>query len=299
MIFITGSTGCVGSYFLDDLTQESISDIHLLVRRPQELKAPYFLNARVHVIHGDLQNISEHSALLSRAEYVFHFATSWGGPDAFEINDRAFRAILDAVSFERCRRVVYFSTASIIKPTFELDMATFEKGTEYIRSKAYAYQRLNSHEKYPLVTAVFPSVILGGDAQHAWTPFTRSIKHWSYGLSLAKHLGLDGVFHWIHARDIAQILTCYLKEQNWPKHVVLGQPADSVQALIQKLSPQPPRFRVPFSSGPMLSFLSPWMTPWDRHSFLNQHVYPVAYPEQLGLQSHYGNFQQVYQDYSS
>ena len=97
IIFITGATGFIGSHFLKQLLENlGPSDcIYTLDRNPKSS-----LDRRVISLPGDLRDIENHKAVLTKANWIFHIAanaTFGSGQDYTEINVRPVAKIIDAV----------------------------------------------------------------------------------------------------------------------------------------------------------------------------------------------------------
>ena len=113
-VFVTGASGCVGHYVVDELLARGDCRLHLLVRDPAKLNLPEGAAERVTIVRDDLINIDAHAELLSRMDAVVHLATAWGEAIAYDINVESTVKMAGHVDPARCKRFFYFSTASIL-----------------------------------------------------------------------------------------------------------------------------------------------------------------------------------------
>ena len=59
-IFITGGTGCIGSYITDRFLSDNNYELHMLVRNPSRLKFNYKKYSNIIIHTGDIGKIEEH-----------------------------------------------------------------------------------------------------------------------------------------------------------------------------------------------------------------------------------------------
>ena len=294
MIFITGASGCVGSYLVEYLVTQTNEQISLLVRTPENLKQAYYKASQVTLLSGDLEHIEDVRKHVQAASHIIHIATSWGGPSAYSANLKATERLF-AMSHSK-QSIFYFSTASLLKQNHQFETQTLFKGSDYIRSKASAYLVTQSKPPPAQLIYFFPTVILGGDSEHKETPFQASFSHWPHWLKILKFISIKGYFQWIHAADIAQVLAFYLKTPPSASHIVLGQAPEYVPKLLKQINQtigKAPPFQIPIDSSTerLMGLLSPWMGPWDRFSFKQRFMQHKAItPEHLGLISKHPQF---------
>lgn len=291
-ILLTGAAGCVGSYLLEILSLTH--EVFALTRSPQ-LVRQRFHSDNVHLLAGDLQVLlKEHRPLLETFEYCVHPATVWGGPSIFQVNVEQTLALFEALSPRRCRGVHYFSTASLLNAAHQLQTQAFTQGTDYIRSKACAHEKIYLFSKASGVPVhmYYPTVIFGGDAQHGSTPVTEFLPRLKKQLQWVKWLRVAAWFHWIHAADIARIVNYRIQQDLPADALVLGNPAYSVaQAQAELLAfyeEAPAPFQVNLESYlPMvLPLLAQRMSPWDRFSLHQRQLrYQVVNAQTYGLPS--------------
>jgi nucleoside-diphosphate-sugar epimerase len=79
-------------------------------------------------------------------------------------------------------------------------------GTDYIRSKYDCLARLSKLAIAPKITALFPTLVLGGDGNKPYSHISSGIADVVKWVDLIRWLKADGSFHFIHGRDIAQVV---------------------------------------------------------------------------------------------
>ena len=288
-IFITGASGCVGHYILDLLLTNPDYELYLLVRKPQKLKFNYQDNPRAHIIRDDFENIKKHAALLQQMDCVIHAAAQWGG---HEINLDHTRELLELLDPQKCRKVLYFSTASILDGNNRPIPEAETLGTNYIRSKYQLYKELPKFKIYPNITTLFLTWVFGGDKNH---PFSHAssglagIKKW---LWLIRFFTVDAAFHYIHAKDIAAITVHLLENPAQENEFVLGNAPISASQLIKEVSRYfnlKIYFQIPLSSSVIktLAFLSGRkLHSWDLFCFEKKYfTHKTVNASSLGLTS--------------
>ncbi|MEB3203813.1 MAG: NAD(P)-dependent oxidoreductase [Candidatus Sericytochromatia bacterium] len=273
-VFVTGAAGCVGHYVLEHLLARQDCHPVVLLRDLSRLRSD--LRARVTCIEGDLARPEPWLERLEGVDEAILVATSWGGPLARQVNVDTTHAIMR--SMPRARRIVYFSTASMLEPDGSFDQAAALLGTDYIRTKHEAITTLED----PRVVPVFPTVVLGGDDRHPRSAATAGLPGLRPWRALLARLAFDGVFHVIHASDLARFAVWLLDHEAPPGRLVVGLPALTVrevaQALAIRLGARPAG---PWDWTPLverLPRLIPWkFTSWDLHCLARrQFRYPVV-----------------------
>lgn len=220
-VFLTGGSGCVGHYLVDELAGAGY-ELFMLVRNPEKLRFDPAERANVHVVRGDLTEIAAQADLLTQMDYCVHAAAAWGGPSAWEVNLRRTHELFSLLNPERLRRAVYFSTASILGKGNQVLHEVDRYGTDYIRSKYHAYLGLPELALHERIVTVFPTLIFGGDRLHPTSHLSSGLpllKRWAWFLG---RLDVDAWFHFIHARDIARLVRHLLEAEEVERDNVLG-----------------------------------------------------------------------------
>ncbi len=188
-ILVTGASGCVGHYLSEALIQETDYELYLLVRNPSKLQIDTQARPGITVLQGDMQQIGQFAELLSTIDTAVLTATAWGGEETFNINvnktlellklldpDRnKTLELLKLLDPDRCEQVIYFSTASVLDRHNQPIKEAGEIGTDYISSKYQCLHELPKLAIAPKITTVFPTLVLGGDANKPYSAVTSGI----------------------------------------------------------------------------------------------------------------------------
>lgn len=230
-IFIAGISGCIGQYLFDILIKNPSYHLYLLVRNLEKLKFDYGAYPNVTVINDSMENIEKHFQLLKEMDCLIHLAAGWGG---IEVNYDCTITLFKLLDPERCKKVIYFSTASILdssnRPLPEAE--TF--GTPYIRGKYLCYKKLPELKIYPKITTLFLTWVLGGDKNHPYSHATTGILENLRWLWLIRFFKMDLKFHFIHAEDVALIADYLLKNEISERELVLGNPAITASQFLKE-----------------------------------------------------------------
>ncbi len=208
-IFVTGASGCIGHYVVESLLNETDHYLYLLVRDPDKLNFEWENHPRVQVLVGNLENIDDHSdLLLKEINIAILAATSWGGSaEAYDVNVVKSLALLKMLNPNICDQVFYFSTASILDQNNELLEPALQFGTDYIRSKYQCFSQLDRLEISDRIIALFPTLVLGGDRTKPFSHLSAGFPEIMKWMGLIRWFSTEGSFHFIHAQDIARIIT--------------------------------------------------------------------------------------------
>ncbi|MDJ0660851.1 MAG: NAD(P)-dependent oxidoreductase [Crocosphaera sp.] len=251
-IFITGSSGCIGHYMAEALIKETDHELYFLVRHPEKLKFRYQSRPNVHLMIGDLQNIEKFSDFLKTVNVAILAATSWGGiNESFEINVNKTIGLMKLLAPEVCEQIIYFSTASILDKNNQPLPEAGTLGTNYVRTKYQCYTQLKNLPFYNKITTVFPTLVFGGEPNKPYSHLSGGIKDVIKWIDLIRWFKADGSFHYIHARDIAQIIK-YLVDnpptESDNRDLVLGNQKITVNEAIETICNylnKPIYFRIP------------------------------------------------------
>jgi nucleoside-diphosphate-sugar epimerase len=308
-IFITGASGCIGHYIVEALIEQTNHELFLLVRNPDKLKFDYNTRSGIHILEGDLQNIEKFRELLfQEINIAILIATSWGGKaEAYDINVVKTIALLEMLNPNICEQVLYFSTASILDRNNQLLPQAEQFGTDYIRTKYQCFSQLSNLNIANKIVALFPTLVFGGDKDKPVSHLSSGLPEIVKWLDLIRWLKAEGSFHFIHAKDIAQVV-CYLvdnyeqiskneEDKERVKKIVLGNKSMTVNEAIEEICKY-------FNKETYLRFaLSWWLTDllikifriqmdsWSYFSLKYRHfVYqnPIA-PSNFGLTNYCSN----------
>jgi nucleoside-diphosphate-sugar epimerase len=225
-ILVTGASGCVGHYLSETLIKETNHELYLLVRNPDKLKVDTQARPGITVLQGDMQEISLFADLLKTIDTAVLTATAWGGDNTFEINVDKTLELMSLLNADRCEQVIYFSTASVLGRNEQPLKEAGELGIDYVRSKYECLHKVPKLAIAPKVTTVFPTLVLGGEADKPYSHISSGISEVTKYIDLIRFLQLDGSFHFIHGRDIATVVQYLIDnppKENQSRKLVLGQ----------------------------------------------------------------------------
>ncbi len=246
-IFITGASGCIGHYICEELIQNTNHKLYLLVRNPDKLQFDYKARSGIQVLQGDLSRIEEYTDLLKEINVAILAATAWGGQaETYDINVVKTLNSLDLLNPDICERVIYFSTASILDRNNQLLLPANQFGHDYIRTKYQCFSQLSQQAIADKIIAVFPTLVFGGDRNKPYSHLSAGITDVTRWISLIRWFSIDGSFHFIHARDIAGVISYLVKNPDFSPPsasednqqvdcLVLGNPGITVDHAIADL----------------------------------------------------------------
>ena len=252
-ILITGITGSVGHYLFDLLANDERYHLFLALRDPQKLRRDLNQYRNVTIVKTMLQNLPKEKELLRQMDYVVFIATSWGGfREPWRVNVYPTIRALRRLDPQRIKKVIYFSTASILDKDHQPVEAIREIGTNYIRSKFLTHKILQYNKLKDKIITIFPNWVYGGDSAHPFSHAAaglRGIKKW---MRLLKYFTLDFRFHFIHCADIAAIVKYMLEHEMDKNEYVLGNAQLTVGGFLKEIAayygqktlfqiPMPPR----------------------------------------------------------
>ncbi|HEY9770849.1 MAG TPA: NAD(P)-dependent oxidoreductase [Coleofasciculaceae cyanobacterium] len=246
-IFITGASGCIGHYMTETLIQNTNHELYLLVRNPDKLQFDYQARSGIHLLVGDISHIEKYSDLLLKdINVAILAATAWGGRDeTYDINVVKTLALINLLNPQICERVIYFSTASILDRNNQLLLPASQFGHDYIRTKYQCFSQLSQQTIADKIIAVFPTLVFGGEKNKPYSHLSAGISDVTKWIGLIRWFSLDGSFHFIHAKDIAEVIRYLVENPDFsptPKEsaavdcLVLGNPAISVDRAIAEIT---------------------------------------------------------------
>ncbi|KAB8319759.1 NAD(P)-dependent oxidoreductase [Tolypothrix campylonemoides VB511288] len=293
-ILVTGASGCIGHYISETLIQETQHELYLLVRNPKKLQVDTQARPGVTVLQADMQEIGQFADLLKTIDIAVLTATAWGGDATFDINVHKTHELLNLLDPNRCEQVIYFSTASVLDRNNQPLKEAGKLGTDYIRSKYDCLHKIPQLAIAPKVTAVFPTLVVGGDSNKPYSHVTSGIAEVTKYIDLIRYLKADGSFHFIHGRDIATVVQYLIDNpprEDEPRFVVLGQAQLTVNQAIEEVCAYLGKkifFRIPLSlslANLIIVLFRIQMAAWDRFSMNYRHFtyQNVVNPANLGL----------------
>ncbi len=235
-VFITGASGCVGHYLINECLKHPHLHIHVLVRYPEKLKFSEDDFKRITVHVGDFKQIETFENVIKKMNYLIHSVTEWWGEEQTHlVNVTKTKEFFLMTNPDICEQIVYFSTASVLGRGNKVVEEAKTRGSSYIRSKYNAYHMIQSLPIKEKITVVFPTMVFGGNAKYPQSHITKGIKLVPNYLKYLKYIYVDGAFHFIHASDIATLAVFFMLNPKSKKEYVLGNPAMSVEDVIKTL----------------------------------------------------------------
>ncbi|MBO6719084.1 MAG: NAD(P)-dependent oxidoreductase [Rhizobiaceae bacterium] len=234
---MTGASGCVGHYLVEELVRGSEHELVLVLRNPGKLVLPPECADRVTIIEADVRDVDSYLDQLGHIDEAILAAACWGGPDTLPVNVHANKAIAEHLAAHGGHRVFYFSSASVLDRNAGLLQAAHDLGTEYIRSKYVLTEEMERLSGKIETIGVFPTLIVGGEKGKPMSHFANLLREVSRWAWLASFFRADGRFHFIHARDIARTVRILVDTDQipleHPARIVLGNPATTVNRFIE------------------------------------------------------------------
>lgn len=288
-IFVTGASGCIGHYLSEALIQETEHELFLLVRNPDKLGFDYNARPGITILRGDLREIERFGQLLKTIDVAILAATSWGGAaECFDVNVVKTIRLMNLLQPEVCEQVIYFSTASILARDNQTLQEAKQLGTDYIRTKYECFSQLQKLAIAPQITTVFPTLVFGGDTNKPSSHLSSGLSEVAKWINLIRWFRADGSFHFIHGRDIAQVVrhlvdhpesANIVNNEELPtlRKLVLGNEPFSVNQVVEEVCAYLGKkiyFRIPLSIWLANFFIVLFriqMAAWDRFCLNYRH----------------------------
>lgn len=300
-IFITGASGCIGHYVLDQFLNKPDYEIHLLIREPHKLKIPYKNYPQLQIHIGNLAEIETHQATISQMDYVIHIATDWSNSNyAHLLNVEKTHKLFSYCDPGRIKKIVYFSTASILGKNNQPIPEAGTLGTGYVSSKYHAYLSLKDHPLRDRIITLFPTLVFGGDNTHPYSHLSSGIIPNKNYIRWLRFFYIDAAFHFLHAADIAAIAAHVLLNPVDQNNYVLGIPSLTGKEAIQILCRAfkfPLYFQIKINMRALF-----WLAklakieidPWTDFCIKNPYfIYTTVTPNTFGLKTSYPNLDTV------
>ncbi|MEM9149213.1 MAG: NAD(P)-dependent oxidoreductase [Cyanobacteria bacterium P01_F01_bin.3] len=305
-IFITGASGCIGHYLVETLIKNTDHELFLMMRNPAKLQIPTDTRPGVHVLTGDLRKIAQFADLLKTMDAAILVATSWGDPqESYEINVEKTLETINLLDPERCKQVIYFSTASILDRDNTPLKEAGEIGTDYVRTKYICHEKLKDLEIAPHITTVFPTLVFGGSENKPYSHISGGLPEIAKYIGIIRFISADGSLHYIHAKDIADVVRYLIDNPPGPedpREIVIGNPSKTADEVVEEVSQYMGKnifFRIPLSIGLANAIIKTFnirMADWDRFCMDYRHFTyqnPVT-PSSFGLEDNYPTLADVF-----
>jgi nucleoside-diphosphate-sugar epimerase len=237
-IFITGASGAIGHYALHALSSAfPKATLHLLVRNVSKFKINVMDWPNVVIHNGDMDAIGKFKEALHETDYLIHIATVWGYnlEDNIRVNKDRTLEMFNYLDPQRIKKIIYFSTASILKAGNKLCEVARTDGIPYIQSKWIAYNAIKSCPWKSKIITLFPTVVLGGGPKSPYSHISKGLHESKKDINWARFLNINVRFHFMHAHDIAQMIIIGMTNNNMPNDIVIGQPVMTLNQAILAL----------------------------------------------------------------
>ncbi len=204
-IFLTGATGFIGAFLLDELIRQSTATVYCLVRASGQEQAIGRLKAqlqyyglwqsgyseRIIPIAGDLSqprfglSEAEFYTLSEKLDLVYHSAARMNALDSYQrmraINVSGTHEVIRLAALARSKPIHYISTLGVFsnrynhlhKPLTETEKPVWDDGliSGYSQSKWVAEQLLNEAKEQGLPVCIYrPDIVLGHSQTGAISP---------------------------------------------------------------------------------------------------------------------------------
>jgi len=232
--------------------------------------------------------------------YCIHIATAWGGEHTERINVQRTHEMFNLLNKDKLKRVIYFSTASILGRDMKVLKEAEKYGTDYIRTKSICYQRIQQTEITDKIITVFPTLVFGGDNKHPLSHLTRGIPKLKQYAWLIGHLDVDVGFHFIHAQDIGKMVSHLLGIPDPQKKYVLGNPKITFGEFVKRAARyfgHKIRWQLKVKPEYLYNFLKLLrvdVSEWDQFCMeYKNFVYPATDCQSLGLNSNLSTIEDI------
>ena len=306
-VFITGASGCIGHYVVEALLSEPDLHLYLLLRNPGKLLLHWtdINSGRLTIVEGDLLKIEQHEQLLKQMDIVVHLAAAWGGDDfSRAVNVTKTLELFNLLDRDRCQKILYFSTASLLDRDNRPVAVARKAGTAYIRTKYEMLMKRGEIKLRDRTITIFPTLVFGGDDFHPYSHISAGLKDITRWIFLIRFLKAEGSFHFIHAFDIAQITRHLLMSPVQTGDWVLGNPAIHVNDCIEQISQFYNKrifFRIPLPvrfARRVAPYFGARLSEWDDYCIEHRHFthrvvnpstfqFPIAFPDVESLLKKY------------
>ncbi len=278
-LLITGASGCVGQYLVEDLLAQTTHELVLVVRSPAKLPEAVRRDRRVTIVEADMADLDSWRGRTGRIDTAILVAAAWGGEEAYRVNVAGNVAITRHLAREGASRVVYFGTASVLKSDGGLLPAARELGSDYIRSKYELAGEIEALAGDIELVGLYPTLVIGGGDGKPMSHFAVIMRDLAPRAWLARLLSIDARFHFLHTRDIAAV-TRHLTDAPLEglgdhRRIVIGNPVITADDFLAQFA-RALGYRRPFAlplkgwfAELVIKVFRIELTPWDRYCMQN------------------------------
>ena len=217
-IFITGSTGFIGTCLVQRLLQAE-HEISCLARKTSNTQ--FLKDSGVDIYIGDVTDKYSLQKGMEGCDWLVHLASSFifwfpNNKVFHDVNVTGTCNVMESALEEGVSKVIYISTAAVYgnaeKPTTEETPVGTKRASKYVRTKyegdLIAWD-LYEKKNLPLVI-IYPSAVIGANDPKACG---RYINNYSKGRMPAQVLTRFS-FPFVHVKDVAEAIVNALEKEN-------------------------------------------------------------------------------------
>lgn len=300
-IFITGGSGCIGHYVVEEVEKKwPEANLYLMCRDEKRFKIDVN-KPTITLVKGSMDKIEDLKDVLVEMDYVIHIATEWGDYEhTVTINVDKTYEMFGYLDPKRIQRILYFSTASILGKGNQPIPVAGTDGTPYVRSKYLAYEKLKMHPLKNHIITLFPTLVFGGNENRPKSHLNEGIPESKKYLKILRWIWVDSTFHFLHGRDIALVTATLLDQPNPKLDYVLGNTPYTERRVCRILCKH---FKVPIYFQikvpgwfifALIKLLRIKISNWDKYCIQNPHfVYTTVTPSSFGVSNQYPQLEDV------
>ena len=302
--FITGASGCIGHYLLENLLESTDAHLDCLIREKAKLHKRYHKHPRITMHKGKLDDIKAQESVVKNCDILIHIATAWNDdPYSMEINYHKTLDLIKYASKGKCKKIIYYSTASILSGNNKANPDALEYGPMYIKSKYRAHEAIKKMQNTPPIYTVFLTLVMGGRFDIPYSHISGGIKDNQKYLKIARFFSAKGTFNFMHGKDIALITTHLILHDQKHNEFVLGQEKISVKHAIKEISHACGNrvyFQFPLNNAfivKLAKLLGVKFDPWGEYCAMHHNQsYFVSKPEDFNKKSYFPTLNDAVKD---
>lgn len=274
------------------------------MRDPSKFQLPLDFS-QVTVVEGDLLRLDDYGDLLAQMDIVIHLAADWGNLDRCRaVNVTKTLELFNRLNPDRCRKILYFSTASLLDRHKQPLAVASRAGTDYIRTKYEMLMLRSEVELCDRLITLYPTLVFGGSPNHPYSHITAGLHDVLKWIGLIRFFKVDGSFHFIHAADIAQVVAHFIDSAVLCGDWVLGNPPLQVNDCVAQICAayqQRIYFRIPVPVRVLRAIavlLGAKLSEWDDYYIQHRHfVYDAVNAETYHHVSYFPTVASLLQKY--
>ncbi|MEO7964305.1 MAG: NAD(P)H-binding protein [Gemmatimonadaceae bacterium] len=278
-IVVTGATGAIGRYVIDELLATTSSWVTVIARDESHARSVFRETKRVNVLQGDVREGASLARRIPVVERAVLLATSWeDGQGSNDVNVEGQVAFAREMRARGLQRLIWFGTASILEHDGAPLALAESLGSPYIASKARARARLID-ETSDVLSIIHPTMVVGAGIDRPWSHFARLVPQIEKRAWLARYFSGEGSFHLVHASDLATMTRdlLFVSPNESMNEVVAGAPsiilAEALDLVLERAR-QERRARVDLTPRRVALLTKAFrvrLSAWDRYCLATRH----------------------------